>query len=160
MLARLSALVGVLDKGAPDADARRTAREIVHFFSETARHHHEDEERHVFPQLVDSEDPEIVQAVLRLRQDHHWMDVDWKELSPAIDAVADNRVGYDLEALREGVEIFTALSHEHIALEESCIYPEARVRASSAALQQAGGEMAERRRARSARTAKPRGAGS
>src|SRR5215203_2144409 len=84
MLARLSALVGVLDKGGPDSEARRTAQEIVRFFSETARQHHEDEERHVFPQLQDSEDPDIVQAVLRLRQDHHWMDVDWKELSPAI----------------------------------------------------------------------------
>ena len=59
MLARLSALVGDLDKSAPDREARRTAEEIIHFFSQTARQHHEDEERHVFPQLLDSDDPEI-----------------------------------------------------------------------------------------------------
>jgi len=153
MLARLSALVDGLDKGGPDAEARRTADEIIQFFSQTARQHHEDEERHVFPQLQDSADPEIVQAVLRLKQDHHWMDVDWKELCPAIAAAADNRGGYDIEALREGVEIFVALSHEHIGLEESCIYPQARVRVDSAALQRMGREMAERRRARSARKA-------
>jgi hemerythrin-like domain-containing protein len=160
MLARLSALVGGLDKSGPDREARRTAEEIIQFFSQTARQHHEDEERHVFPQLQDSDDPEIVQAVLRLQQDHHWMDVDWKELSPAIAAVADNRGGYDLEALREGVEIFTALSHDHIALEESCIYPQARIRFGSAELQQMGREMAERRRVRSARTANAGGTGS
>jgi hemerythrin-like domain-containing protein len=154
MLARLSALVSGLGQSGPDLEARRTAGEIVHFFSQTARQHHEDEERHVFPQLQDSNDPEIVQAVLRLQQDHHWMDVDWKELSPAIAAVAENRGGYDLEALREGVEIFTALSHDHIALEESCIYPQARIRFGSAELQQMAREMAERRRVRSARTAK------
>lgn len=155
MLARLNALVSGLDKTGADGEARRTAEEIIQFFSQTARQHHEDEERHVFPQLQDSDDPEIVQAVLRLQQDHHWMDVDWKELSPAIAAVADNRGGYDLEALREGVEIFTALSHDHIALEESCIYPQARIRFGSAELQQMGREMAERRRVRSARAAKP-----
>ena len=153
MLDRLSALVDGLDKGAPDREARQTALEIIHFFSQTARHHHEDEERHVFPQLQDSADPEIVQGVLRLKQDHHWMDVDWRELSPAITAVADNRGGYDLEALREGVEIFTALSHDHIALEESFIYPEARRRFDSAELKAMGREMAERRRVRSTRTA-------
>jgi hemerythrin-like domain-containing protein len=149
MLDRLSALVDGLDKGGPDREARRVAEEIISFFSQTARQHHEDEERHVFPQLEDSDDPDVVQAVLRLKQDHHWMDVDWRELSPAIGAVADNRGGYDLEALREGVEIFTALTHEHIALEESCIYPQARGRIGSAALQQMRHEMAERRRARS-----------
>ena len=160
MLARLSALVDGLDQGAPDREARRTAEEIIQFFSHTARHHHEDEERHVFPQLQDSTDPEVVQAVLRLKQDHHWMDVDWKELSPAIAAVADNRGGYDLEALREGVEIFTELSRDHIALEESYIYPQARSRVGSAELQKMGLEMAERRRARSAREANAGNAGS
>src|SRR5436190_1877786 len=58
-----------------------------------------------------------------------------------------------LSALVEGVEIFVALSHEHVALEESCIYPQARVRFDSAALQRMGREMAERRRARSAKKA-------
>ena len=154
MLAKLADLVGGLDKGGPGGEARQAAQEIVQFFSQTARQHHEDEERHVFPQLQDSNDPEIVQAVLRLQQDHHWMDVDWKELSPAIAAVADNRGGYDLEALREGVEIFTALSRDHIALEESWIYPQARIRFGSAELQQMGREMAERRRARGARAAR------
>lgn len=160
MLAKLSDLVSGLDKSAPDSETRRTAVEIIHFFSQTARQHHEDEERHVFPQLQDSADPEIVQAVLRLQQDHHWMDVDWKELSPAIAAVADNRGGYDLDALREGVEIFTVLSNDHIALEESYIYPKARIRFGSAELQQMAREMAERRRVRLARTAKTGDTGS
>jgi len=160
MLERLSALVDGLDKGGPDREARGVAEEIIRFFSQTARQHHEDEERHVFPQLEDSDDPDIVQAVLRLKQDHHWMDVDWRELSPAIAAAAGGRGGYDLEALREGVEIFLALSHEHIALEESCIYPQARVRFDSAALKQMGREMAERRRARSARKANSGGTAS
>jgi len=150
MLDKLATLVASLDNGPPDPQARATAGEVVQFFSTTARQHHEDEERHVFPQLQDSADPEIVQAVLTLQQDHHWMDIDWRELSPALAAVAADQGGYDLEALREGVEIFTALSNDHIALEESCIYPQARMRLRSAELQQMGREMAERRRVQSA----------
>ena len=153
MLARLSELVSGLDRGSPDREAREAAAEIIQFFSETARQHHEDEERHVFPRLLGSNDSETVQAVLRLQQDHHWMDVDWRELSPALAAIAADQGGYDVGALREGVEIYTTLTHDHIALEDSCIYPLARERFGSAELQQAAREMAERRRVRSARDA-------
>lgn len=156
MLTRLSDLVSGLDQAGSDREARKAVEEIIQFFSQTARQHHEDEERHVFPRLLDSDDPETVQAVLRLQQDHHWMDVDWRELSPLLAAIAAGQGGYDVGALREGVEIFTALTHDHIALEESCIYPQARERFDSAELQQAAREMAERRRARSERA----GAGS
>ena len=153
VLARLAELVSGLDQGDPDREAREAVAEIIQFFSQTARQHHEDEERHVFPRLLGSDDPETVQAVLRLQQDHHWMDVDWRELSPALAAIAAGQGGYDVAALREGVEIFTALTHDHIALEESCIYSQARERFGSAELQQAAREMAERRRVRSARAA-------
>jgi hemerythrin-like domain-containing protein len=149
MLDKLATLVASLDDSPPDPKARATAGEIVQFFSTTARQHHEDEERHVFPQLQDSANPEIVQAVLRLQQDHHWMDIDWRELGPVLAGIAGDQGGYDLAALREGVEIFTVLSNEHIALEESCIYPQARQRMPSAERQQMGREMAKRRRVRS-----------
>lgn len=153
MLGSLSDLVASLGSDTPDARQRAIAADIVRFFSTTARQHHEDEEQHVFPQLRDSTDPEIVQAVLRLQQDHHWMDVDWRELSPALAAIAASQGAYDLEALREGVEIFLELSRDHIALEESCIYPQARARLGAAELKRMGREMAERRRVRSAVTA-------
>ena len=150
MLARLSDLVSGLDQGDPDREAREAAEEIIQFFSQTARQH---QERHVFPRLLGSDDPETVQAVLRLQQDHHWMDVDWRELSPALAAIAAGQGGYDAAALREGVEIFTALTHDHIALEESCIYSQAGERFGGAELQQAAREMAKRRRVRLARAA-------
>ena len=36
--------------------------------------------------------------------------------------------GYELQSLRQGVDVFTALYVEHMALEETLIYPEARRR--------------------------------
>jgi hemerythrin-like domain-containing protein len=147
MLGKLAALVSRLANTGPDGEARALAGEIVAFFSTTSRQHHEDEERHVFPKLVTVGKPDIVQAVLRLQQDHSWLEEDWMELEPQLDALACGQDWYDVDILREGVEIFAALSRDHIALEESIIYPEARKRLLVAERQEMGREMAARKRA-------------
>lgn len=147
MLGKLAALVTRLTKIDADTEAREMAAEIVKFFSTTARHHHEDEERHVFPQLAAYGDAETVQAILRLQRDHDWIEEDWMELSPQLDAVACGLCWYDVDVLREGSEIFIALMHDHIALEESFIYPKARAHKRIGERRQMGREMAARRRA-------------
>ena len=145
-LGKLAALVSRLAAHGPDEQARELAAEILQHFSVTAREHHEDEERHVFPKLLTSDDPDIVQAVLRLQQDHGWLAEDWMALSPHLDAVACGHSGYDLDVLREGAAVFTALSHDHIALEESIAYPQARVRLHTGDRRAMALEMAARRR--------------
>ncbi len=154
-LGKLAALVSRLANHGPDAQARELAVEIVEHFSTAAREHHEDEEQHVFPKLLNSGDPELVQSVLRLQQDHHWLAQDWMALSPQITAVACGYSGYDLDTLREGAIVFIALSHDHIALEESIVYPQARARLRPADRKAMDQEMAARRRERIEREAKP-----
>jgi len=145
-LGRLAALVTRLTFTGADAEARALADEILRHFSNN-RVHHEDEERHVFPALAASGDAATVQAVLRLQQDHDWLEEDWMALAPLLDAVACGQSWFDLDTLREGCEVFIALSHDHIALEESVIYPQARERTGPAARADMGREMAARRRA-------------
>ena len=146
-LGKLAALMSRLGKHGADATARGLASEVVQHFSTTARLHHEDEERHVFPKLISGADAVTLQNILRLQQDHGWLEADWLELSPQLDAIANGQSWYDLDALREGVEIFIALSHDHIALEESIIYPQARARLRPAERLDMGREMVRRRRA-------------
>ena len=146
-LGMLADLVSRLQQGGIDAQARSIADEIVRHFSSTARQHHEDEERHVFPKLVADGDAETLQAVLRLQQDHNWLEEDWMELSPHLDAIATGQSWYDLDVLREGAEIFIALSRDHIALEEALVYPQARARLRPGEQLEMGREMAARRRA-------------
>lgn len=122
----MAALIDHLDDKGVDAVARRMASDIVRFFSQTARAHHADEERLVFPGLLASGDAELVQHILRLQQDHGWLEEDWLELSAQIDAVAQGYSWYDIDALRQGTAVFTELYKDHIDLEESLIYPEAR----------------------------------
>jgi hemerythrin-like domain-containing protein len=144
----LDTLAARLTRSAPDAQTRAMAADVINFFSTVARQHHEDEERHIFPPLLAQGDADIVQAVSRLQQDHHWLDVDWRELAPQLDAVAAGQAWYDLDAMREGIEIFVGLSHDHIELEESLIYPNARLRLGMVERREMAREMAARRHAR------------
>ena len=56
--------------------------------------------------------------------------------------------------LRQAVEVFQQLYLDHIVLEESLAYPEARGRIDPALLESMGREMAKRRAVRDAKAAK------
>ena len=146
-LGKLSALITHLSVQGADDESRELAAEILRHFSITARTHHEDEERHLFPKLTATGDAETAQAVQCLRQDHGWLEEDWRELAPQLDAVACGQSWYELDFLREAAAVFTALSRDHIALEESLIYPQARSSMGTGERREMGREMAARRRA-------------
>jgi hemerythrin-like domain-containing protein len=86
-------------------------------------------------------------VVSRLLQDHLWLEEDWRELQPPLDAIACGQSWFDVAVLREGSAIFAALARDHIALEESCLYPVARSLLGTGEHQAMGREMAARRRA-------------
>ena len=155
-LDKLEAIVDRIEAGA-DLPTRMLAAEVVRHFSITARHHHEDEERHVFPKLLANADAETEQTVRRLQQDHHWLDEDWHELEPHLDAIARGQNWYDVAFVRDGATVFSALSRDHIELEETFLYPEARARTGAVEAEAMGREMAARRRAarRAAASVKP-----
>jgi iron-sulfur cluster repair protein YtfE (RIC family) len=146
-LGKLAALMARLRTYGADADARALAREVVDFFVATSRQHHQDEERHIFPALLAGDDAEIVQAVLRLQQDHAWLEEDWLELAPQLDAIACGQNWFDMDILREGVDVFAALSLDHMALEESLVYPAARIHLLASERREIGRELAQRKRA-------------
>lgn len=146
-LGKLAALVTRLQAHGCDAHARGMAAEIVAHFATNAREHHEDEERHVFPALFAEGDEAVVATVMRLQQDHFWMEEDWRDLGPQLEAVAAGHAGVDVERLRACAQVFIALCHDHIALEESCIYPQARRRLGAGERQDIGRQMAARRHA-------------
>ena len=145
-LQTLARLMNHLAQCGVDEQARRLARSVMAFFSTQAHHHHAEEERLVFPPLLAGSDVELIQHVRRLQQDHGWLEEDWRALALQLGAVADGYSWYDADALRNGAEVFTALYHDHIALEESLIYPQAR-RALRAEADGLGRRLAAKRRA-------------
>ena len=128
VLKQFDQLLQHLDDNGADSVAPASAQEIYTFFTGSARQHHADEEQHVFPGLLNSTDTELVQHVRRLQQDHGWLEEDWLELAPQIEAIAKGYSWYDTNMLRHALPIFTALYEDHIGLEESLIYPEAKRR--------------------------------
>jgi hemerythrin-like domain-containing protein len=147
MLDELSNLVAKVEVDGLDPQTCARAARLVAFFSSGPREHHEDEERHVFPVLVASGDPDAIQAVLRLQRDHDWLEENWFELGPHLEAIACGFVSYDIDVLREGVAVLTALYQDHIELEESFVYPEAERRMVEREHREMGREMAARHRA-------------
>lgn len=126
MLRTFQDLLDLLDaEGATDA-ARQRATQVLAYFNGPGRDHHQQEEQQVFPGLLVAGDPTIVQHVQRLQQDHGWIEEDWRELAPQVEAIAQGFAWYDLAMLRAALPVFTSLYHEHIALEESLIYPAAK----------------------------------
>lgn len=77
MLALLDRLrVHLRTKGCDDS-ARQAARDILRYFDQAAPLHHEDEELHVFPPLLEQGDAQTVALVQRLQREHGLMSADW-----------------------------------------------------------------------------------
>lgn len=126
MLGDFARLLVHLDEQGLDVQAERMARDVLGFFEGPGRHHHDEEERKVFPDLVALGDAELDALVRRLQQDHHWIEQDWRELAPHVRAVADGCNGYELPLLRAALPVFGALHRDHFTLEETVVYPAAR----------------------------------
>jgi hemerythrin-like domain-containing protein len=139
-LATLAQLIEDLEREGVSDAVRAEARKVCRFFNSVARDHHAAEERLIFPNLLKSPDAALVQHVIRLQQDHGWLEEDWLELEPQLEAVANGYSWYDIDTLRAALPVFEHLYRDHIALEESLIYPEARRRQ-----QQADAAVAQRR---------------
>jgi len=119
MLDELSVIVTKLESDGIDREIRDRAAKVATFFSTTAREHHEEEERHIFPALVKGARPEVVQAILRLQQDHDWLEEAWFELAPHVHAIAAGRRSCDIGTIRDGLAALDALYRDHIELEET-----------------------------------------
>jgi hemerythrin-like domain-containing protein len=127
-LDQLTDLLGRLEAHSETPHCRQKAKTIEEFFTGTARNHHAEEERNVFPNLLLSEDEQLVQAVLTLKQDHGWIEQNWLELAPMLRAVALGEDWVDIAELTHHVEVFLSLCRDHIVLEETLVYPEAKSR--------------------------------
>jgi hemerythrin-like domain-containing protein len=127
-LKQLEVLVHSIESDGVDDKARASAAAICRFFDGTARAHHEEEERVVFPPLLSGADAELIAQVERLQQDHGWLEEDWRELRAQLNTIAGGYTGHDPVAIRQMCEVFSALYIEHIALEESLIYPASKQR--------------------------------
>lgn len=129
-------------KGADD-QARQAARDILRYFDLAGPHHHEDEERHLFPRMLASGDERQVQLAEKLHQQHLDMAALWQALRKELEQME----GGNAEPLLKSAVTAPFLSayREHIDCEEEQAYPLAFQDASEEQQRAWGEEMAQRR---------------
>lgn len=142
---RLHALVDAIECSGLNQANRAQARRVLDYFNGEARQHHLDEEKHIFPALLDSPNAEVVQATEHLIQDHGWLEENWIQIAPSLEAATSGNLWFDTMELRHALEVFEALYLDHIVLEESVAYPEAKKRLIGVDTLGMGREMARRR---------------
>jgi hemerythrin-like domain-containing protein len=128
-LGELQSLVNHMEDRGWDTWARDHARSVIDFFSNTARQHHLDVDRQVFPLVVGRGDEFIETSVDRLRQDQGWLEENWREVLAQLQPVAEGFGGYDIDMLRHAADVYAALLVEHLALEKGLVFPAARASA-------------------------------
>ena len=142
---QLHALVDAIESDGLNQANRGAARRVLDFFNNEARQHHLDEEKHIFPALLASQDAELVQTTEHLIQDHGWLEENWIQIAPSLEAATGGNLWFDTAELRHALEVFEALYLDHILLEESIAYPEAKKRLEGVSTLGMGREMAKRR---------------
>lgn len=122
VLDQMNQLLELLPQAGMQAAAAKLAAQACRYFNGPARAHHEAEETQVFPSLLAGASPELRAQVQRLQQDHNWLEEDWLELEPHLQAVAQCRGPADLDFLHPALTEFTALYREHMAVEETLLH--------------------------------------
>ena len=96
---------------------------------------------------VDLSDASLIDATLRLQQDHGWLEENWIELRPLIEQATLGN-SYVWEELDHALQVFHALYQDHMVLEERIAYPGAKTQAVKWDAEGMGREMASRRKLR------------
>lgn len=107
-----------------DVQAQQAAADVTRYFDTAGRHHHEDEEHDLFPQLVatasGADAQRVAALVRRLRAEHEEMELAWRGLRAVLDRLAR---GESAALEPPMVEKFSARYRAHIAVEETELYP-------------------------------------
>jgi hemerythrin-like domain-containing protein len=130
-----------------DAQARDAARDVMRYFDQAGPHHHEDEERHVFPPLLAQRDPAVLAVVIRLQHDHRDMAVMWAQVRASLLALVEAGEGWAGFSAEEAqrFDAYDALYRRHLVDENGVAYPQARRLIRGQELQAMSADMMARR---------------
>lgn len=129
-----------------DDQAKQAAEKILKYFNSAGKNHHEDEEKDLFPVLIQIATTEgcdnPIKLISELRNEHLKMELAWQELADVLDKIATNQCVNPDEL---PVAHFVGLYRSHMAKEDHGIFSYARQKLSAEQLSTFGRNMAERR---------------
>jgi len=127
-----------------DEQAQQAAANVMRYFDTAGAHHHEDEEKDLFPRLAGhaAADPPLRALIEALRDDHRIMREAWQALRQPLEGVCEGRCER-IEA--EAVHRFSTLYRAHIEREETELLPRAERLLPAEEIAALGAAMAGRR---------------
>jgi len=144
--ATLRRLVAHLVRHGSDSEAREAAANVMRYFDTSARHHHADEEKDLFPALIESvagSDAVCVRELTEgLSSDHRELEARWQRVRAVLERVV---AGERVSLKSEDVEALVTLFERHIQREEGELLPMAARLLSDDELDRVGRAMRERR---------------
>lgn len=146
-LALLQRLVSHVRDHGHDSASCSAARDVLRYFDLAAPHHHLDEERHVLPPLLVSDDAGLRALAEQLVAEHRRMEALWAVLRGPLQQWAEAPPAATVFPQPEALAEFMSLYADHIAREEGHAYPLALTLLDTATLTEMGAEMSVRRRA-------------
>ena len=138
----LDRLAAHLPAHGADAQARQAARAVLAYFDTAAVHHHDDEERNLFPLLEAAGARGACDLVETLTLEHEEQTLLWRRLRLELAAI-EAAVAATLDAAL--VQRFVSLNRAHLEFENVHVLPLAREVLGAAELARLGRAMAARR---------------
>ncbi len=111
-----------------DEKAQRAAVDVLRYFDVAAPLHHGDEERHVFPLLLEQNDAATTGLVNQMLNDHQEMSAQWAALrltlvQIAADDHAERVACLVAQEFEQQIAAFTALYAIHLNTESRTLFP-------------------------------------
>jgi hemerythrin-like domain-containing protein len=138
---RLEQLMADLGNAGKETEIRSAARQVMAYFSTSARLHHQDEELDLFP-LLTRQSLKLADLVYGLKQEHLELDTLWESIAADLKRFQDVT---DHAALADRVHAFCELNRRHVRRENMEFLPRAESSLSSQQLKDLGAAMAARR---------------
>jgi len=138
----LEKLLAYLPQHGADAQARQAARAVMAYFDTAAVHHHDDEERNLFPLLEAAGVPGACDLVETLTLEHEDQTRLWRALRVQLVGIV---AGASAELDADLTARFVAAQRTHLEFENRRVLPLARACLDAAALDRLGRAMAARR---------------
>jgi len=146
-LKTLAKLAEHVSRHGVDAEATSAAEAVLGYFEKSAPHHHDDEDRDLFPliarRITDAGEREKFEALrAQLEADHEAMEAAWARIRRPLHGIAE---GLHKNLSLPDVNAFRAIYATHIPLEEGAIPDLARRYLTERDLESLGRAMATRR---------------
>ncbi len=145
----LRRLVPHVASAGADDEARTAARAVMRYFDTAAVHHHEDEERDLFPALIESmaaSDAHCLHELTRtLAGEHRVLEAQWQALRRSLVVLCGEADAVDTALDADQVDAFASAYEAHIAREEQELLPMAARLLDDEAIARIGRAMRARR---------------